>query len=372
MSVKALDKQDKSAADGGRISRFVAWMMLLGAGLVLWGILLRGLFAPLDILSPLGPHAFAIAAAAAIGLMLSHWQSFFLISALGAIFVMPSTLSLIALEDPGVRREPWHDAVSGVRDTVPQMRILSINTWHSNDDVEGLARYISGADADVVVLSEFGPNKQGILSRLKSDYPYQVSCAAIWACSQVLLSRMPFVRSGVRVPTLSNPPMVWAQFHVGTVDVAKLTVIGTHIYRPSKRHDWHRAQLAGLASYVRNTEGSVVVAGDFNMTRMSQSFDDFTFAAGLDTPERLLASWPAWPVPLPQFQLDYVFVSRDLEILNQRLGHMVGSDHLPLWTSVMLPQHASVMAQRQGARGVSREARALDKSVLTTGLTTVR
>ena len=348
MSINVLGKRVKSRIGGDRLGLILAWFMLLGAGLVIWGILLRGLYAPLDILSPLGPHAFAVAAAAAIALMLSQWRSFFLISSLGAILVMPSTLSLVALEEPGERRQPWHDALTGVRDTVPQMRILSINTWHSNDKLDGLVRYIAGADADVVVLAEFGPNKQGLLSQLKSAYPYQVSCAEIWACSQVLLSRLPFVRSVKRMTTQANPPKEWAQFHIGTVDVAKLTVIGTHIYRPSRRHDWHMAQLVGLASHVRKTEGSVVVAGDFNMTRMSQSFDDFTFASGLDTPGRLLASWPAWPVPLPQFQLDYVFVSQDLDILDQRLGHMVGSDHLPLWTSVRLPQRASVMAQRDG------------------------
>ena len=321
-------------------------MMLFAAGLVLWGIFLRALFPTLDILSPLGPHALAMAAFAAIALMLSRWRSFFLISALGAILMTPSLLSLVALDEPGERRQPWHDAVADAREAMPQLRVLSINTWHSNGDLAGLARYIIGANADVVVLSEFGPNKQALLGQLKAIYPHQVSCAAAWPCSQVLLSRIAFVRSGTRMPTLSNPPMVWAQFHIGTIDVAKLTVIGTHIYRPSRRHDWHLAQLAGLAAHVRKTEGSVIVAGDFNMTRMSQSFDDFTFASGLDTSGRLLASWPAWPVPLPQFQLDYVFVSKDLEVLDQRLGPMVGSDHLPLWTSVRLPQHASIMAQR--------------------------
>lgn len=349
VSVNALNEHDKSKRREDRTGLVLAWLMLLGAGLIIWGIALRGLFPLFDIVSPLGPHALAAAAFGAIALMLSRWRTFFLLSALGAILVTPSLLSLVALEEPGERRQPWHDAVAGVRDTVPQLRVLSINTWHSNGDLPGLARYIVGADADVVVLAEFGPNKQALLSQLKAAYPYQVSCAAVWACSQALLSRMPFVRSGARLPTLSNPPIVWAQFHVGTVDVAKLTVIGTHIYRPSRRYDWHLAQLAGLASHVRKTDGSVIVAGDFNMTRMSQSFDDFTYASGLDTPERLLASWPAWPVPLPQFQLDYVFVSHDLEVLDQRLGHMVGSDHLPLWTSVRLPQRASIMAQRVGA-----------------------
>ncbi len=346
MAFKSPKKRAKTDAHKDRSGLASAWIILLGSGLVLWAILLRGLFPILDVLSPVGPHAFATGAMAAIALMLNRLRPYFMIGSVGVILITPSVLSLIALEDPTERRRPWHDAVMGSRDVIPQLRVLSINTWHSNEDLAGLERYIVRADADVVALSEFGPNKVALLGRLKHAYPYQVSCAGAWACSQALLSRVPFSRSGTQMPSPKSPPLVWAEFHVGAADVAKLTVIGTQIYRPSRRQDWHLAQLAGLAARVRKTEGSVVVAGDFNTTRMSQSFDDFVYASGLDVPERLLASWPAWPLPLPQFQLDYVFVSRDLEVLEQRLGPMIGSDHLPLWTSVRLPQRATIMARR--------------------------
>lgn len=327
-----------------RIGSALAWTVLGLSGAILWLIVIRSLFPSLDMLSPLGPHAFAAGAVAAVALMLTRWRFFFLANALGVILLVPSLMSLGAIEKPGEARMPWHEATLGERDAVRQLRVLSINTWHSNGDLEALRHYILAADADVVVLSEFGPNKAGLLPQLKSAYPYQESCAAVWACSQALLSRAPFARSGARMPTLKNPPMVWAEFRVGGVTPAKLTVIGTHVYRPTRHHGWHVAQLAGLAAHVRRTEGSVVLAGDFNMTRMSQSFDDFLHAASLVAPDRLLASWPAWPVPLPQFQLDYVFVSKDLEVLDQRLGHRVGSDHLPLWSAVKLPAQATLMA----------------------------
>lgn len=337
----------------------LSWLVLAAGGLVLWLIVLRGIWPVLDILSPLGPHAFAGAIAAAIALMLGRGRLLFLFGSIGLIVITPSLIALGALEAPGERRMPWHDAVSDRGDVAPQIRVLAINTWHANRDLAGLQRYIASADADVVVLSEFGPNKEPLLDALQRTYPYQASCAREWACSQVLVSRHPFVRSGTRMPTLRNPPMVWAEFHVGTGKAAKLTVVGTHIFRPSRRHDWHMAQLRGLARFVRETEGSVIVAGDFNMTRMSQSFDDFTFASGLAAPDRTLASWPAWPLPLPQFQLDHIFVSSDLEVLHQRLGHRVGSDHLPLWSSVRLPAQATIMAGRSLEHDVTTGGRAL-------------
>lgn len=334
------------ASSGERSAMAAAWVLLALGGGIMWLIVLRPFWPVLDVLSPLGPHAFAGAAVAAIALMLTRGRTFFLMSSLGAILLAPSLLSLDALERRGERRLPWHDAILSQRDPLPQLRVLAINTWHANGNLGELRSYIHGADADVVVLSEFGPNKQAMLGSLKAAYPYQASCAASWACSQVLLSRVPFVRSGTRMPTPRTPPMVWAEFRVGAVDAAKLTVIGTHVFRPTRRHDLHKAQLVGLANIVRKTEGSVILAGDFNMTRMSQSFDDFSYASGLMAPPRLLASWPAWPIPLPQFQLDYVFVSQDLQVLDQRLGHMIGSDHLPLWSAVRLPERGSVIAER--------------------------
>ena len=335
------------APDGERSGVAVAWTMLALGGVILWLIVLRAWWPALDVLSPLGPHAFAGAAVASIALLLTRGRTFFLMSSLGAILLAPSLLSLDALERRGERRLPWHDAILSQRDVVPQLRVLAINTWHANGNLAELRSYIHGADADVVVLSEFGPNKQAMLGSLRAAYPYQESCAAAWACSQVLLSRLPFTRAGTRMPTPRTPPMVWAEFRVGSVEAAKLTVIGTHVFRPTRRHDLHKAQLAGLADIVRKTDGSVILAGDFNMTRMSQGFDDFSYASGLAAPERLLASWPAWPIPLPQFQLDYVFVSRDLQVLDQRLGHMIGSDHLPLWSAVRLPERGSVIAGKR-------------------------
>ncbi|MCB1503978.1 MAG: endonuclease/exonuclease/phosphatase family protein [Hyphomicrobiaceae bacterium] len=335
---KALDEQDE------RSGLAVSWILLLVSGAILLAIVIRGWWPSLDILSPLGPHAFAVAAVASIGVMLGRWRPFFLISSLGFIVLVPSLLSLDSFDAHGRRFMPWHGAAAGAHDSAPQLRVLAINTWHDNGNLERLTQYIATADADVVVMSEFGPNKLAMLEALRPAYPYQASCAKVWACSQVLLSRVPFDRSGTRLPTLKNPPIVWAEFRVGTVDAAKVTVVGTHIYRPSRRLDWHLAQLAGLADMVRKIDGAVIVAGDFNMTRMSQSFDDFTYASGLASPERLLASWPAWPFPLPQFQLDYVFVSKDLKVVDQRLGHSIGSDHLPLWSTIRMPVQPSIMA----------------------------
>lgn len=334
-----------NAGRGGRVAGALAWVMLLAGGAVLWMTVLRDIWPALDMAAPLAVHALAATLIAALTLLLRTGRMMFLASSLGVVAITPSILMIDARERPGEERLPWHRNVAN-RDTPRVLRLLAINSWHSNSSPEQLAGYVARADADVVLLSEFGPDKAALLAKLERKYPYQASCAEAWACSQVLLARERFDRSGVRMPSLTSPPMVWAEFRGGGPKGSKVTVIGTHIYRPRKRHDWHQAQLAGLAGFVRGIDGEVIVAGDFNMTRLSASFDEFVSASGLAAPSRVLASWPAWPtpMPLPQVQIDHVFVSPRLTVIDQRVGRPVGSDHLPLWSAIRLPDRPTIMA----------------------------
>ena len=329
----------------GNLASLLAWGVLVAAGAVLWMTALRDVWPVLDVAAPLAVHALAATGIATAALLLRAGRLTFLASALGVVAIAPSVMTLDARERPGEERLPWHRTAAAA-DQPRLLRVVAINAWHDNAQPGALAAYLGRADADVVLLSEFGPDKQDLLAKLKRRYPHQASCAHAWACSQVLLAREPFARSGTRMPSPGNPPMVWAEFHSGNVKGSKVTVIGTHIYRPSKRHDWHQAQLAGLARLVRAIDGEVIVAGDFNMTRLSASFDAFTEASGLTAPRRVLASWPAWPapLPLPQVQIDHLFVSSGLAVVDQRIGRPVGSDHLPLWSAIRLPERATIMA----------------------------
>ena len=335
---------------GGTLAAAIAWLMLATAGAVLWMTVLRDVWPVLDIAAPLALHALAATLVAAATLLLRTGRLMFLASALGLVAIAPSLTTLDARERPGEEFLPWHRTVAS-RAEPRVLRLVAINAWHDNARPEALMLYLARADADIVLLSEFGPDKAALLERVKRKYPHQVSCAEAWPCSQVLLARERFERSGTRMPTLSNPPMVWAEFRSGDVRGSRVTVIGTHIYRPSKRHDWHEAQLAGLAKHVRGIEGEVIVAGDFNMTRLLASYDAFASASGLSAPERVLASWPAWPapMPLPQVQIDHAFVSSGLTVVDQRIGRPVGSDHLPLWSAIRLPEKATLMAGEQNA-----------------------
>jgi len=149
------------------------------------------------------------------------------------------------------------------------LTVLALNTWHRLGDRQRLERYLKSAPADVIVLSEFGPDKRPMLARLKEAYPFQVECAHRWSCALALISRRPLTASGIgplaadRQAGASQPmaDFVWAK--VG----GSLTIIGTHVYRPSRDPWLHQRQMSALSRFLRNIDGPLVLAGDLGPRR---------------------------------------------------------------------------------------------------------
>jgi endonuclease/exonuclease/phosphatase (EEP) superfamily protein YafD len=75
-----------------------------------------------------------------------------------------------------------------------------------------------------------------------------------------------------------------------------------------------------------------VVAGDLNMSPWSPFFRRFMKKSGLKDSEDSFGFQPTWPTyqPILYLPLDHVLVSRDIAIVDRRIGAKVGSDHLPV------------------------------------------
>ena len=93
--------------------------------------------------------------------------------------------------------------------------------------------------------------------------------------------------------------------------------------------------MAALAQFVRRIDSPLVLAGDLNTSPWSNAFRKLRAATGLSPAAKLLPSWPAWPLALPQVALDHIFVSPDLAVAAAGTGTAVGSDHLPVWAQLV-------------------------------------
>ena len=309
---------DAGAGHARLLARAAVGATSLGVGLALVG----DSWPPADILAPLLVHLLAFGFVAAIALLAGRQQLATLLT--GALLILGGHTALSHAHCCGEARGFSPDVVA----PAPLLKVVTLNTWHDLADHAAIPRALDELDADIAVLTEFGPNKLSALEALRVRYPHQVSCAAAWNCSLVLLSRLPIEQSGFSSPTSGRPSLIFARVKIGR---SLVTVVGTHVYRPSRDPWRHRAEMRGLAEFVRSIGGPVVVAGDFNASPWSASFQGLLRRTGLAPPRRLLPNWPARPLVTPQVALDHILVSGDLAIAEAGVGHAMGSDHLPVW-----------------------------------------
>jgi endonuclease/exonuclease/phosphatase (EEP) superfamily protein YafD len=316
-----------------RMSRGIALLVLMIAGLLLALGGAATAVPALDVINQFAGHLIGLAVAAMLALIVGRRHM--VVLSLG-VFTTLAAHSLIALLSAGPAVMP----ASASQPDERAWRVVALNAWHHNARPELLVAFLRTERADVVTIAEFGPNKLELLHELEAVYPYRASCAEHWGCAMVLLSRHPISASGVVGTSGFGPlPRVWARFGEGA---SSLTVIGVHVVKPIDGPQLHAQQLDELVQTVRRAPGAVIAAGDFNDTPWSHTFARFRNQSGLTHLGGLLPSFPAGPKGLPQLAIDHVFVSAGITSTAVGLGPEVGSDHLPLIATIKLPQSVVV------------------------------
>jgi endonuclease/exonuclease/phosphatase (EEP) superfamily protein YafD len=317
-----------------RPGRFLAFATIIFADIALLFVILGRFWPAPDMFSPLAIHSFMIAVVAAVALLMKR-QEIALIS-VGTVAVLAAHAWLGLSGDKSFNAAERVPGVENVRPVSADgtLRIISINTWHKLRDSTALHDYLMRERADVVVMTEMGPDKLRLLDELKAAYPHQVHCAESWVCSMALISRYPISDAGAARVAIEQPPLVWAR--VKAMD-AQVMVVGTHLHRPSRSPWLHEKQMTSLIQFISLINGPTVLAGDFNTAPWANSFKRLMLDAWMFPALQLKPTWPAWPVALPQVALDHVLVSADLTIARSGTGPAVGSDHLPVWAEIKLP-----------------------------------
>ena len=303
-------------------TRFGWFGLVLSVLLLL--LALAGLAAPffagrwieLDLFSHLRLHFIGVAVFAFVAVFCRRAWPLVLAGGLCAVPVIVSILPSLSLSSRQIEQ-----TVDG---EVP-VKVLTYNTWFSNQDWPGLEAYLRMEDADVVVMMEFGGSKRPLLENLKELYPHQADCIDVKNCRLVLLSKRPFVDSGHKTKW-QGPPIIWARYGD---DLGSLTVVGTHLWRPPTA-SVQLQQVRELARQALKLGDPIVVAGDFNATRWSFVLDEFETSSGMGR----LSGDPTWPTfffGFPQFGIDHIFISSGIRALGRpSRGQDIGSDHLPL------------------------------------------
>lgn len=133
---------------------------------------------------------------------------------------------------------------------------------------------------------------------------------------------------------LTNHAILHHRFHyfqegfkrlVIEVQLPDVTVFLIHL---SLRFHKRQNQLQQLYKLVRDVQGPLIVAGDFNVLWGNRELELFLGATGLKSAN--YAGRPSHPSRFPKRQLDFILHSSDLEPGNFTIPSVAYSDHAPL------------------------------------------
>lgn len=233
-----------------------------------------------------------------------------------------------------------------------RLRIVVANVLHSNTNYEALADLVRRERPDVLGLVEFSEEWREGLSRLglRDEFPTRVERPAKGHGIALWLRRTPSAPPTIEVLSSHGNPAVRA---VIEFDDRPLTLWLMHPPNPIDRRARHRAngELLALGERIGRESGARLVVGDLNRTEGSPFFAEFLRLCGLRDSRLgfgLQPSWPTWSSY--RIAIDHAFASREVAIVDRRLGPFIGSDHFPLVLDVAPAAIASHSAATSGAR----------------------
>jgi endonuclease/exonuclease/phosphatase (EEP) superfamily protein YafD len=220
----------------------------------------------------------------------------------------------------------------------PGFKLLSFNILSSNyRNGEAMADMIAASGADIVNVMEAEP-LLAHLNKLDAIYPYRIGCGATADdyCDQLLLSKTPLAEQSVR----DLSPIFDHRFILVETELAgrTVTVGGIHTTKPYF-DNFQTMELLRAALAITDTQGPLVVAGDFNASSLAPNMQDFLHRTELRT-----AGFepPTWPTRLGIFGLpiDHVYVRAPLRIRSlTTLPQTYGSNHAGLLADIAIGDH---------------------------------
>lgn len=204
-----------------------------------------------------------------------------------------------------------------------QLVLYQKNLHFDNPDLPGLEADIRLTDPVALTLQEVSEPNLALLGALKDVLPYQHVCSQPGVGGPAIATRLPPVEGAVLcAPGLAAMQVIWAD----SQGQRPVWLVSVHLLWPWPYNQSDHA--AELARVLAGLEGSVVMAGDFNMVRWGHTVRLLAAAS------RTVAAGPARASyvglgPLLQMPIDHAFAPSGGRI-EMRGTH--GSDHRGLLT----------------------------------------
>jgi endonuclease/exonuclease/phosphatase (EEP) superfamily protein YafD len=211
----------------------------------------------------------------------------------------------------------------------PVHRLLFFNMRFDNPQPQQVTALIGKTGADILLLTEYSRIWEPRLTFLKKDYPYYFHCPE-WreVGGTVMFSKFPIEAENRYCHDYAALGLV--RVNIGDVPV---TIASAHMRWP-----WPASgprQLKAITQALREIDGNVLMAGDFNATVWSHHMHRLAELGGLTIYPGIGPTWIISPVPasLAKYAglpIDNVLSKGDVRIVSARTLEPAGSDHLPV------------------------------------------
>lgn len=203
--------------------------------------------------------------------------------------------------------------------------------------LEDIAQFIRRQDPDLVGLIEVdtGSVRSGLVNQAEYIARHLGHYTA-YECKYGLASinnQLPIVRKQANA-ILAAPRVTGERFHYFPTGIKRLIIemeledVCVFLVHLSLKYRHRQDQLRHLHDLILQARKPVVVAGDFNTFTGKDELFLFMRATGLRSAN--VAGLASFPARVPQFELDFVLVSREIEVTDFRIPDVRHSDHRPI------------------------------------------
>lgn len=232
---------------------------------------------------------------------------------------------------------PFREApIVAVKDDEKVYRLLTYNVQQSNTRTQDIADYISTESVDFLLVIEADAFWEKELEfELKDHFPHRFAEPREDNFGLVFYSKHPW--KSIRLVGEFGFPTVEAIFALPEGD---LCLLGVHPFPPvtagaaSERNVF----LTELGDYAAGVSGSVLVAGDFNVTPWSPHFQDLLARGELRDSGHgrgIQNTWYRLPNLFCGLPIDHV-LTRGIAVQRRHIGPPIGSDHRPITVDFLL------------------------------------
>jgi endonuclease/exonuclease/phosphatase (EEP) superfamily protein YafD len=217
--------------------------------------------------------------------------------------------------------------------------LMISNVYQYNENKDGLLNLIRHRKPNLVILSETDQAWEQALQQLYENYPYRVVHPLDNTYGIIFLSQLEITESEVRFLVEDDVPSIFALVRLPSGSLFQMICLHPTPPVPSEntRSTERDKEILIVGRLAKKSPLPVVVSGDLNDVAWSYTNELFQETSGLLDPRRGRGFFNTFHAQHRFFRypLDHIFCSQDFRLQDIERLPDIGSDHFPIWASLV-------------------------------------